>query len=233
MAQLTTRVVSINELAVSSKPSVFPAGFAPAGHRRASGRSAERRDQWGAVREAGLSDDDTLIAAAGDGDERAFATLVSRHIDRAHTLAYRFLGRSEDAEEVAQEAFVRLWRHARKWKPGRARFTTWLHRVVVNLCIDRTRRRTRRNETQLDPDGPWADPAPDAERHTIAGDAIDLARDAVSELPERQRAALLLSVVAGHGNKEIADILGISVGATEQALVRARRTLRAKLKEAI
>lgn len=185
------------------------------------------------MREFGLSDDDTLIAAAGEGDERAFAALVSRHIDRAHTLAYRFLGRPEDAEEVAQEAFVRSWRHARKWKPGRAQFSTWLHRVVVNLCIDRTRRNTLRNETQLDPDGPWADPTPDAERQAIAGDAIDLARDVVSELPEKQRAALLLSVVAGHGNKEIADILGMSVGATEQALVRARRTLRTRLKEAI
>ncbi|MEO1199815.1 MAG: sigma-70 family RNA polymerase sigma factor [Pseudomonadota bacterium] len=177
--------------------------------------------------------DAKLMVAVAKGDERAFATLVAQNLDRVHGLAVRFTGNQADAEDIAQEAFLRVWRSADRWQPGKAKVSTWLHRIVMNLCIDRSRRAKRRRHDDLAEADQIADPTPGADRDHMGRVAVEMARQEIAALPERQRAALLLSVVTGHSNPEIGEILGMSVGAVEQALVRARRKLREKLGDKI
>ena len=164
-----------------------------------------------------------LVRRVGAGDGPACAALVDRHLARILGLAGRMLGSRADAEEVAQEVFLRVWQQAGRWRAGEARFSTWLHRVAVNLCQDRLR---RRRETSLEAAGdpPSPDPPPEA---ALQRDAV-VARvgEALRQLPERQRTAILLSHYQELGNVEAAAVLGISVEALESLLARGRRRLK-------
>lgn len=170
------------------------------------------------------------MAAVGRGDQRAFARLVERHSRRATALAGRITLNRADAEEVVQEAFMRVWVKAPNWRPqtaaGDALFATWFRRVVVNLCIDR-RRRPVSEDIESVPE--IADDAPSALDAIASGETRRRVGDAVAELPERQRAALALCHFDGVSNIEAAQILGITVGAVESLLVRARRQLKNSL----
>lgn len=196
--------------------------FAFDGRRVASGEAA-RPDRPEA------SEDDDLMARVAAGDQRAFSRLVARHAPRAQALAHRFTGSSSEAEDVVQEAFWRVWRSAARWQPGGALFSTWFHRIVVNLCVDRARRQRIRNwlpfADAFDPPSDEVGP----ERSLADRDAVAKVRADILELPERQRAALLLSADGEKSNAEIASVLDTSEKAVESMLVRARRTLRAKL----
>lgn len=175
--------------------------------------------------------DDALIAAAAAGDEAAFNRLVRRHADRAHALAQRFLGSSSDADDVVQEAFWRAWKAAGRWRPGEAQFGTWLHRVVVNLCIDKERRAKLRRFFSLD-DAPEPEVEEvSAEGQLAASQDFRAVMADIRALPARQRAAILLSAEGERSNAEIARTLDVSEKAVESLLVRARRTLRLRLKE--
>ena len=111
--------------------------------------------------ESGEADpDEELVRRAGLGDPAAIQALVASKLRRILALAERMLGDAAEAEDVAQETFLRVWRHAPRWKPGAARFDTWLHRVTLNLCYDRLRRR-RERPTAEPPDRPDPGPAPD------------------------------------------------------------------------
>lgn len=173
--------------------------------------------------------DDSLIAAAANGDEAAFNRLVRRHADRAHVLARRYLGSAAEADDVLQEAFWRAWRGAPKWRAGEAAFSTWLYRVVVNLCIDRSRRARIRRWLPFDSAPEPASDAVGADDAFEAGEELRAVLADITQLPDRQRAAILLSAEGGRANAEIAEILGVSEKAVESLLVRARRTLRAHL----
>jgi RNA polymerase sigma factor (sigma-70 family) len=172
-------------------------------------------------------DDDTLMTRYAAGDPRVAAMLAARHLGRVHGLAARMLGDPTEAEDVAQEAMLRLWRAAPTWQPGRAQLSTWLYRVTVNLCIDR--RRKGRRDMPLEAAGEPADPAPRAEARLIAADTARQAADALGSLPARQRAAILLRHVEGLGNPAIATALGTSTEAVESLLARGRRALAAAL----
>jgi RNA polymerase sigma-70 factor (ECF subfamily) len=171
--------------------------------------------------------DDELMRRAGRGDRTAYTRLVQRHLPRAVALATRIAGNRGDAEEIVQEAFLRTWLKAPDWRdesaPGGARFTTWFTRVVVNLCIDR-RRKPVMSPLDLAAELPSADiggfeaVAQDETRSRVLA--------ALGTLPERQRAALTLCHWDGMSNIEASEVLGVSVGALESLLVRARRTLR-------
>lgn len=179
--------------------------------------------------EAGPSEDDALMARVAAGDQRAFSRLVARHGPRAQALAHRFTGSSAEAEDIVQEAFWRVWRAAGRWRPSGAKFSTWLHRIVVNLCVDRDRRqRIRRLIPFADAFDPPSDD-PDPEHALGDRDEIAAVRADILELPARQRAALLLSADGERSNAEIAKMLGATEKAVESMLVRARRTLRARL----
>ncbi|MGQ4272504.1 sigma-70 family RNA polymerase sigma factor [Terrihabitans sp. B22-R8] len=175
--------------------------------------------------------DEELIAAAGAGDAAAFAVLTRRHAPRINVLASRFLGSANDAEDVVQEAFWRAWKAMPDWRFGEAQFSTWLHRVAVNLCIDRQRRaRLRRFLPFADAFDPPADDAgPD--RRVAASAELEAVMSDVRNLPDRQRAALLLSIDGERSNAEIGQVLSVSEKAVESLLVRARRTLRVRLME--
>ena len=172
------------------------------------------------------TNDDALLARAGAGDQRAFQLLVSRHLHRALSLARRMTGNAAEAEDVAQEAFLRVWQKASTWRAGEARFSTWLYRVVVNLCLDRRRRKPM---SPLEAAGDPSDPAPSAELRLVDDERARLVTDALAILPERQRAALVLSYYEEMSNIVAAEVLGISVSALESLLVRARKALRAEL----
>lgn len=94
--------------------------------------------------------DEQLMTAIARGDQYAFTTLVARHLPRTYAIARRFFAQQTDAEDIAQEAFTRVWTHAAIWQPGRAQFTTWLQRIVVNLCLDNLRRHKHRAEQDID-----------------------------------------------------------------------------------
>lgn len=174
--------------------------------------------------------DEELMAAIGRGDQRAFAGLVERHFRRAAALAARITLNRSDAEEVVQEAFMRVWVKAPSWRPqdqaGGAQFYTWFHRILVNLSIDR--RRKPANE-DLEKAGEIADEAPSALDVVEGGETSQRVAAAVAKLPERQRAALALCHFEGKSNIEAAEALGITVGAVESLLVRARRALKDSL----
>ncbi len=170
--------------------------------------------------------DDELVARVALGDEAACRLLVDRHLTRMLALARRMLGSHADAEEVAQEVFLRVWTHAARWEPGRAQFSTWLHRVATNLCLDRLRRHTTDDIDSI-PEPQSEDPTPEEElvRQDLA-QRVDLALQA---LPARQRAAVTLTHYQGLSNIEAAEILNVSVEAVESLLGRARRQLRVAL----
>jgi RNA polymerase sigma-70 factor (ECF subfamily) len=171
--------------------------------------------------------DHDLMARAAQGDERAFRELARRHAGGALRLARRILGREALAEEIVQDAFLRVWINAPRWRP-QAAFRTWLYRVVINLCLNAKRRPA---DLPLAAAGEPADPAHDA------GTALELReRDrqlaaAIDQLPARQRAAIVLAYQEGLGNAEAAAVLGTSVSGFETLLVRARRMLREALGE--
>lgn len=172
--------------------------------------------------------DDALMLRAGQGDGAAFTLLVANQSRRAAALAARFMGGRGEAEEIVQEAFTRLWLKAPDWRPGGAQVSTWLHRVIVNLCLDRKRR--PRSEA-LESAAEIEDPALRSDALLLAGERRQLVRRAVDALPERQRAALMLCHFEEMSNIEAAAILEIGIGALESLLVRARRALRERLHE--
>lgn len=170
--------------------------------------------------------DDELVALVAKGDEAACRMLVDRHLSRVIAVARRMMGNQADAEEVAQEVFLRVWTHAARWEPGRAQFTTWLHRVATNLCLDRLRRRTMDDIDSI-PEPASEEPGPDValEQQQLA----DRVEKALQALPPRQRAAVTLTHFQGLSNIEAAETLEISVEAVESLLGRARRALRDSL----
>lgn len=174
--------------------------------------------------------DDELMRRAGSGDRQAFRSLVDRHMPRAVALATRIVGNRTDAEEIVQEAFLRTWLKAPEWRdetvPGGARFTTWFTRVLVNLCIDRRRRPVL---APIEAAGEIASGEADGFQSVAREETGARVAAAVATLPDRQRAALTLCHWDGMSNIEAAEILGVSVGALESLLVRARRTLRSAL----
>lgn len=167
-----------------------------------------------------------LLTRAVRGDARALREVAEALLPRVHALAYRVTGNRADAEDVSQEAFLRLWKMLPDYDPRRARLSTWLYRVTLNLAIDRTR---RRREAPIPEDYDAASGDPTQEDRWLARDVQARVRKAVAALPDRQRQAIWLSHFDDLGNEGIADVLGVSVEAVESLLARARRSLRTGL----
>lgn len=179
---------------------------------------------------AGIDPDAALLAGCARGDARAQAQLLERHLGRVHRLAARLLDDAVEAEDVAQELFLRLWQLAPRWRSEQARVSTWIHTVVVNLCRDRLRQRRPQADLDQVSDAVLADAGearPDAALDRAERGAALAA--AIAALPQRQREALLLFHVEGLSQRESAAALGIGEEALESLLARARRSLRAQL----
>lgn len=172
-------------------------------------------------------DDEALLARMQQDDSAAYRVLVERHVDRAYAIALRVLGNQADAEDVAQECLVKVWSHRQNWQEGKAKFSTWLYRVVVNRCIDLRRRPT--NDCIDDVPEPMDDEA-DSVTSIHRGQVYGKLSDAMGRLPEQQRLALTLSYFDDLGNSEIAEIMQTTVSAVESLLKRGRQALRDKLR---
>ena len=170
--------------------------------------------------------DEELLARVADGDPASVRALVARKLPRLLSLAGRMLGDASAAEDVAQEAFLRVWKQAPRWRPGAARFDTWLYRVALNLCYDRLRRRRELSYAEP-PDR--ADEAPGPERGLEAADTGRRVSAALQALPDRQREAIVLCHYQELGNIDAAALLEVSVEALESLLGRGRRTMRVVL----
>lgn len=176
------------------------------------------------VQAAELVDGDAeLLQAIAGGDRAAFDRLSRRHLDRAYGVALRMTGSRADAQDVVQDVFLRLWQRPDAWRPGQAQFSTWLYRVVVNRCLDLKR---RPKGTDLDSVEEPQDPDPNAEDSLLDAERSRALDSAVNQLPERQKAAIVLTYTAGLRNAEAASAMDISVKAFEALLVRAKRELR-------
>lgn len=174
--------------------------------------------------------DEALLARVAAGEPAAVRALVARKLPRLLALAQRMLGESAEAEDVAQETFVKAWRQAGSWRPGGAKFDTWMHRVALNLCYDRLR---RRREVTMDEPPERLDEGPGPDRGLEAADTGKRVAAAMAALPERQREAVTLCHYQELSNIEAAQLMGVSVEALESLLSRGRRALRAALSDMV
>jgi RNA polymerase sigma-70 factor (ECF subfamily) len=172
----------------------------------------------------GDAQDRALLAAHVEGDPDAFGQLVRRHQDRLWAVALRTLGDREEAADALQDAMLSAYRSAATYR-GEARVTTWLHRVVVNACLDRVRRSKVRQTVPMPDDGGPADP------RDVLGDretAIEI-EAALATLPEEQRTALVLVDVQGMPVDDVATILGVPTGTVKSRCFRGRARLAVQL----
>jgi RNA polymerase sigma-70 factor, ECF subfamily len=174
-----------------------------------------------------VDEDAELLDRLGTGDEAAFRLLVERHIDRAYAIALRIAGNAADAEDVVQDTMLKVWSHRGRWQHGRAKFSTWLYRVVSNRCID-LRRKPRSEDVDAVPE--MADPQPDASSVIERNEVRDLLETAMQRLPEQQRIAVILSYHENMSNGEIAEVMDTTVAAVESLLKRGRQQLRELLR---
>ncbi|WP_225205463.1 RNA polymerase sigma factor [Novosphingobium huizhouense] len=189
------------------------------------GRPAERGAQGRRRSDPALAraDDTALMAGVAAGDAAAFAQIVDRHVGALYRVAMRMLGDAQEAEDVVQEAFARVWQQAPRWQPSGAGLVGWLHRVTINLCFDRK----RRFRVVLAPELPeQVDEAPLADAAIVAEQARAEVARTLADLPERYRAALVLCYYEGLSNALAAEVLELNIKAMESLLFRARRHMR-------
>jgi RNA polymerase sigma-70 factor (ECF subfamily) len=180
--------------------------------------------------------DEQLMARIRKRDQAAFSCLLNRHLNAIHAYLFRLTGSRTDADDLSQDTFLRVWRKAASFKPGRAKLTTWLHRIAHNLFVDEYRRQLRAQPPNHAVD---TDPAldeiadPRADHASLSEHREQLAdlNRALMALPEGQRSALTLCQIQGFSNLEAADIMAVSVRALESLLARARRRLKNELSE--
>lgn len=173
-------------------------------------------------------DDHSLVERIASGDQTAYAVLVHRYGGRMQAVAMAVVKDPARADDMVQEAFVKLWTRADRFDPSKARFTTWFHQIVVNTCRDDLRR-SRPDQLAEDYDAP--DPAAGADAVLEDRSVSEAVRATVQTLPERQRLAVTLTYFDDLSNRDVAEIMGLGVKAVESLLVRARKTLRSELAE--
>jgi RNA polymerase sigma-70 factor, ECF subfamily len=187
--------------------------------------------------ESDEASDVTLMLRVRDGDLEAFETLVTRHQHSVVGTAAKMLGGAADAEDIAQQVFVRVWKHAARYQPS-AKFTTWLMTIARNLVFNELRRRRRSQQVSMDSDEgdtirhQFVDEQAVAPSEEILDSELKEAIEAaIASLPETQRLAIVLRRYEGMPYEEIAEVLKTSVPAVKSILFRARAELKARLKK--
>jgi RNA polymerase sigma-70 factor (ECF subfamily) len=173
-------------------------------------------------------DDHELLALVQDGSHPAFAELVKRHTERFYRLAFRYLQNKEAAEDVVQDAFLKLWEDPGKWQADRnAKFTTWFYRVVVNLCLDWQK---RKRPVELNEEMPLVDDRETADQAMLRSEEQRALEQEIAALPERQRTALNLCFDEGLSNQDAADAMGVNLKALQSLIMRAKTNLKERMK---
>ncbi len=171
--------------------------------------------------------DDQLMAQIAQGDRQAFHLFIQRYQTAAVTTAYRLLGNAHDAQDIAQDAFLRLYHAAPRYHSHpRATCKTWFLRIITNLCLDFFKKKRPVASDELS-EHPASDPTP--VEATEAAERSRLIHRAIQRLPDSQRVALVLCHDDELSYRQIAEVMGVSVKAVESLLVRAKRTLRDQL----
>lgn len=180
--------------------------------------------------------DVALMARIGAGDHAAFRSLVERHQDAVVGTVAKMLGNPADAEDIAQQVFLRVWRHAKHYRPD-AKFTTYLFTIARNLVFNETRRRSRRKEVSADEREESshlqvaADPSAQPDSEILRAELQQAVDKAIAALPEVQRMAVVLRRYEQMPYEEIAEVLKLSLPAVKSLLFRARTTLREALRD--
>jgi RNA polymerase sigma-70 factor (ECF subfamily) len=169
-------------------------------------------------------DDPTLVAACLDGRREAFDVIVERHRRSVYQVCYRFVGNHADASDLSQETFVRAWRGLGGFK-GQAALSTWLYRIAVNTCLNRVQAKVLPTET-LETDQFVDDITEDPRARVLRAERARAVRDAIAKLPDKQRATLILRSYEGLSHREIADVLGSSIGAVKANFFHALANLK-------
>ena len=167
-------------------------------------------------------EDAMLLARFAQGDRAAAQVLTARLAPVVYSQAFRMLGDRAEAEDITQDSLLRLWHAAPDWQAGQAKVTTWLYRVTSNLCIDKMRKRNRQSSDAV-PEMP--DDGPDIERRLQDRARAQALRAALSDLPDRQKQAMVLRHLEGLSNPDVAQIMQISVEAAESLMSRGKRSL--------
>ena len=172
-------------------------------------------------------DDESLISQIQEESHEAFATLVNRHSNRFYRIAYRLVSSKDDAEDIVQDAFLKLWNRPNLWDPGRGtKFTTWFYRAVINLCLDH---RKKKKLVNISEGIEFADEKPGADILFDLHQKQALLERLICELPERQQLAINLCFYEGLSNNEAAQIIGVRVKALQSLIMRAKTTLKYKV----
>jgi RNA polymerase sigma-70 factor (ECF subfamily) len=170
-------------------------------------------------------DDPALARAAADGNREAFDTIVERHRRAVYQVCYRFVNNHEDASDLAQDAFVRAWKGLKNFK-GQSALSTWLYRIAVNVCLNRKAEKRRITEP-IETTEHVADTRIEGAHHALVREErAVVVRRAIANLPEKQRATLILRTYHEMSHQEIADVLGTSVGAAKANLFHALNSLK-------
>jgi RNA polymerase sigma-70 factor (ECF subfamily) len=173
-------------------------------------------------------DDESLISQIQEGSHVAFATLVNRHSNRFYRIAYRLVSSKDDAEDIVQDAFLKLWNRPNLWDPSKGtKFTTWFYRVIINLCLDH---RKKKKLVNLSEGIEFADEKPGADVLLDVHQKQALLERLICELPERQQLAINLCFYEGLSNNDAAQIIGVRVKALQSLIMRAKTTLKYKVK---
>jgi len=175
--------------------------------------------------------DQEFAKRIASGEATAMREAVDEFLPQVHAVSRRMLRNEADADEVVQETFLRVWRHAGKWTPKGARLRTWVVRITMNLCYDRLRKTGSQRVLPLDEAPDIADGAPSADSVVGSSDQAGIVRAAVDGLPDRQRAAIQLVHFDEMSNIEAAEVMDVSVDALESLLARGRRSLKKQLME--
>jgi RNA polymerase sigma-70 factor, ECF subfamily len=174
------------------------------------------------MRDVDSPSDEALLQRYAAGDPQAARLLLDRMSPRLYRLALRLLADTAEAEDVVQEAMLRLWKIAPRWEPGVAQPATWVYRVAMNLATDRLR---RRRSVALDSVAEPADETPAPFEALLETDRARALEAALAQLPDRQRQAVVLRHLEGLPNPEIADVMGVGVEAVESLTARGKKRL--------
>jgi RNA polymerase sigma-70 factor (ECF subfamily) len=174
-------------------------------------------------------DDELLLRRIQEGKHEAFAMLVNRHTNRFYNIAYRLVFNKDDTEDIVQDAFLKLWDRPEMWNQSKqAKFTTWFYKIIINLCVDHNKKKKTINlseDIQLVDKQPGQDVLLNNQQREV------LLNSFIQELPERQQLALNLCFYEELTNREAAEILGVNVKALQSLIMRAKTTLKEKVKQ--